>query len=295
LICFVSSHTFKTFRINKPGGHGKIVQIHYSSLGVVDGLDVKYTLCNRTDTHLEAGLVTPHVELDRGGRSRRERAIMNIGQQTGVKNLAVPPAGEGESEEKENKGFEAISENSKAAKKEKKRQLGRTVPHQKQPTVHGKSKTFKKPKAATNPTSSKARKCTSENSSLSKSFAGEKASIPRLVITNTATSNIVVSPLPDGNGNSKSYHLMWEDEADTNDVSGHPLVAVAAGTNEEQQRTLKRSFENNMQEASKYVEMIVGKPTTSTAEKPAVPPRAEKSQSQLLEEEYVIRFCYVCG
>ena len=65
-------------RINKPGGHGKIIQIHYSSVGIVDSIDVKYTLGGGIDTNLETDLVKPHIELERGRRSRRGRDFFTV-------------------------------------------------------------------------------------------------------------------------------------------------------------------------------------------------------------------------
>ncbi|CAB9518753.1 expressed unknown protein [Seminavis robusta] len=112
--------------INKPGGHGKIVKIHYSSLGVVDGLDVKYTLNNSTDKNLEADLVTPHVELDRGRRSRRSREFLTMEQPSVKKrcvskrNQPTPVAYDEDSSEDENEdSSECEDENEDSSEDEK--------------------------------------------------------------------------------------------------------------------------------------------------------------------------------
>ena len=77
--CFVLTLTYLCVysSINRPGGHGRITRVHYlnndSSGGVVQSLDVKYTVTGGSDLHLDPDLVKPHQELSRQGRSRRSR------------------------------------------------------------------------------------------------------------------------------------------------------------------------------------------------------------------------------
>jgi len=75
--------------INKPGGHATITKLHYETTdGTSDGnggaaggaptkIDVKYVL-GGTEKQIEITYVKPHVELVRGGRSRRLDKKMTV-------------------------------------------------------------------------------------------------------------------------------------------------------------------------------------------------------------------------
>mmetsp|Transcript_23019 Transcript_23019/g.51342 ORF Transcript_23019/g.51342 Transcript_23019/m.51342 type:complete len:533 (-) Transcript_23019:61-1659(-) len=63
--------------INKPGGCGSIVKIHYDDSNHPAKVDVKYHL-GGTDKEIELNFVRKHVELARGGRSRRRDVKMNV-------------------------------------------------------------------------------------------------------------------------------------------------------------------------------------------------------------------------
>jgi hypothetical protein len=70
-------------RINRPGGTGRITQIHYAMAEdgvtltpVVETLDVKYTVYAGHDHHLSPDLVQPHVELESRGRRQRVGQIV---------------------------------------------------------------------------------------------------------------------------------------------------------------------------------------------------------------------------
>ena len=73
---------FFTARINRPGGTGRITNIHYSgqdgsnSSPTVIGLDVKYTIYSGQDQHLDPELVKPHEELESRGRRRAPALIV---------------------------------------------------------------------------------------------------------------------------------------------------------------------------------------------------------------------------
>ena len=75
---------FGTFRINRPGGTGRITKIHYADQDVlrtpsfVIGLDVKYTVNSGHDLHLDPELVKPHVELETRGRRRGPAVVPQI-------------------------------------------------------------------------------------------------------------------------------------------------------------------------------------------------------------------------
>jgi hypothetical protein len=61
-------------RINKPGGCGKITDIHFGSDGTtIESLDVKYIVGVGAEKELDPALVFPYRGLDRGGRNRRGR------------------------------------------------------------------------------------------------------------------------------------------------------------------------------------------------------------------------------
>jgi hypothetical protein len=65
-------------RINRPGGHGKIVGVHCGEEGVVESLDVKYTITGGFDKQIDPDLVKPHQELERAGRERRIREVFAV-------------------------------------------------------------------------------------------------------------------------------------------------------------------------------------------------------------------------
>lgn len=64
--------------INKPGGAGKVVKIHTEGPGIVVAVDVRYIL-GGTEKEVELQYVQKHEELNRGGRSRSRREVMNLG------------------------------------------------------------------------------------------------------------------------------------------------------------------------------------------------------------------------
>ena len=66
--------------INKPGGVGKIVKIHSEGPGIVVAVDVRYIL-GGTEKEVELQYVTKHEDLNRGGRSRSRREVMNLGRE----------------------------------------------------------------------------------------------------------------------------------------------------------------------------------------------------------------------
>ena len=68
--------------INKPGGHATITKLHYDTSttatgGVPTKIDVKYVL-GGSEKQIELTYVKPHVELVRGGRSRRVDRKMTV-------------------------------------------------------------------------------------------------------------------------------------------------------------------------------------------------------------------------
>jgi hypothetical protein len=86
LFIHCSSYFFRSAiapRINRPGGTGRITQIHYAmaedcvtGTPVVEALDVKYTVYAGHDHHLSPDLVQPHVELESRGRRQRGGQIV---------------------------------------------------------------------------------------------------------------------------------------------------------------------------------------------------------------------------
>lgn len=64
--------------INRPGGTGRITEIHYSSNSngiFVESLDVKYTVSGGFDQNLDPDLVTPHQDLAPRGRRGRQQLL----------------------------------------------------------------------------------------------------------------------------------------------------------------------------------------------------------------------------
>lgn len=73
--------------INRPGGAGKIIKIHYTSESFVESVDVKYIL-GGVDTQLDLDFVSPHEELKRQGRSRRGRDLYRASPAKAAKRVA---------------------------------------------------------------------------------------------------------------------------------------------------------------------------------------------------------------
>lgn len=57
---------------NRPGGVGRIVNIHYTE-GFAESIDVKYVVGGMSDTRVDLQFVKPHEDLGRQSRSRRGR------------------------------------------------------------------------------------------------------------------------------------------------------------------------------------------------------------------------------
>jgi hypothetical protein len=93
-------------RINRPGGHGKITGVHCDEEGVVESLDVKYTITGGFDKQIDPDLCKHHQELERTGRQRRTREVFTV------------PVEEKENETKATKKKDAAKK-SKVEKKEK--------------------------------------------------------------------------------------------------------------------------------------------------------------------------------
>jgi hypothetical protein len=88
------------FRINKPGGCGKITKIHYGVDGrTVESLDVKYVVGSGSEKELDPGIVFPYENLERTGRQRRGREFLG-GR---VEDIVLPRASRNAQDENEQK------------------------------------------------------------------------------------------------------------------------------------------------------------------------------------------------
>ena len=78
LVAYFVFRLFVCFRINKPGGCGKITKIHYGAVDgtTVESLDVKYVVGSGSEKELDPGVVFPYETLERTGRQRRGRDFL---------------------------------------------------------------------------------------------------------------------------------------------------------------------------------------------------------------------------
>jgi len=208
------------YRINKPGGVGKIVKVCVSSLGVVDSLDVKYVLDNNTDTNLEPDLVKPHTQLDRGRRSRKGRDFIKIGaaEKNPTKNpkRKSPTAKGAEEENKENQP--SVNNRKKGSsgdedKTTKKRtaQSSSSGSNSKPSKMKKKSTIFTKATVASSKTKAdyKSKKhehvSNRERSNLvATAVSREVDPVPSVIVTETVTVVTQLSPLPGGSRHAAS-------------------------------------------------------------------------------------------
>jgi hypothetical protein len=138
MLSFASVLCCTATRINRPGGHGKIFGVHCDEGGVVESLDVKYTITGGFDRQIDPDLVKPHQELERAGRQRRTREVFTV------------PVDDKENEAKTTKKNIA-TQKSKVAKKSKPVKTSEKAEKEKPKTATVKSK--KRKKTVTNDTS----------------------------------------------------------------------------------------------------------------------------------------------
>lgn len=272
--------------INKPGGHGKIIKIHFSSLGIVDSLDVKYTLRNNTDTNLETDLVKAHVELDRGRRSRRSREFLKVGDKvkkstktrTDVDAEDVDVVEQEEVDDKENQCQAATKATKKAAAAKKRR---KPCPEGPRPAANKKRKN-KAPKAAvTKP--KKINQLTPETEEESCQDSNDN-DIPEFIVTKstpavgpmspllacTANANEVaksdVSKKKNTSATKKSPSVSDEELEVCSKLKAAssviPVNAAAKGgqyaVGYDNRKTLKSVYDGHVQEATDYINSLVG-------------------------------------
>ena len=275
------------------------MKIHYSSLGVVDSLDVKYTLGNSTDTNIETDLVKPHVELDRGRRSRRSRDFLKVGddpvaakskKSQKVVELACDDVSDSEALNKENHydHFASMKKKSVPAKKRKKPRPEGPRP---EPTKKRKNKPLKA--ARTNVVTEKGSKHDNQDAA-----TDDSNDIPKYIITKGSESVGPISPLVAGTGATEGNesvcntitqnHRSVSEEDDTCSKSrvASSLVAVPVSqdvTEYETHKTLKTVYDGHVREATNYINSLVG-PPQSQIQKTFSPPPA-KTAAQRAEDE----------
>mmetsp|Transcript_26476 Transcript_26476/g.43711 ORF Transcript_26476/g.43711 Transcript_26476/m.43711 type:complete len:543 (-) Transcript_26476:1205-2833(-) len=114
--------------INKPGGHATIIKLHYddtTAAAVPTKIDVKYVL-GGSEKQIELMYVKPHVELVRGGRSRRVDRKMTVDsfgsekENLGKKKMMNSAAGNGGMNTNKRKNVDNVVDKSVMKKKTKK-------------------------------------------------------------------------------------------------------------------------------------------------------------------------------
>ena len=156
--------------INKPGGVGKVVKIHTEGPGIVVAVDVRYIL-GGTEKEVELQYVQKHEELNRGGRSRSRREVMNLGPEESNEK----PRRSAATKSKKPSPEADSSTNAGSAKKKK-------APAKKAASSSSKRKPAKKEDAST-----KKRKADASKGK-SASVAGKKATSTMTPPTSTAVS-----------------------------------------------------------------------------------------------------------
>lgn len=266
-----------------------VVKIHYSSLGVVDSLDVKYTLANNTDTNLATDLVKAHVELDRGRRSRRSREFLKVGDdRVAAKTKKSKPDVDDDEESnadacnKENHdGLASAKIDAVPPKKRKK-------PRPEGPRPEPAKKHKNKPLKAGN-TNTAANKETQKSKAKpnNEGAASESSGIPKYVITKGSESMGAISPLvagtTEGNQNICTSNTQnRRSVSDEDDTCSKSRAASSSAAAPVAQNALKSVYDGHVRDATNYINSLVGPPQAES--KPFSPPPA-KTAAQLAEEE----------
>lgn len=276
------------------------MKIHYSSLGVVDSLDVKYTLGNNTDTNIETDLVKAHVELDRGRRSRRTRDFLRVGDDPVVtKSKKSNEVVECDDDNGSNSGAfdkENHREHRTFTKKESVRAKKRKKPRPEGPRPAPTKKRKNKPLKAGNANIAPAELSKDYNNGTA---ADKTTGIPKYVITKGTDSIGPISPLVAGTGateenenncNSNTENrrsVSYEDDTCSKSRAASSLAAHIPDSAEEceAQQTLKSVYDGHVQEATNYINSLVGPPQESSQRQKMFSPPPVKTAAQLAEDE----------
>lgn len=261
-------------------------------MGVVDSLDVKYTLGNNTDTNLETDLVEPHIELDRGRRSRRSRDFIQVGDNgPKVKNKAAkkqvaetPKTDEDNEEEKNDEEKCCDKENvveakrpaaakKKPAPKEKRRK--KPYPEGARPTAGKKKKQHLKVSTAAIH-SNKQDKCTGRKS-VDTTASADKTDVPMYIVTRGLEGPI--SPLMAG---TTPQNAAAAQDVSSRSVSDEEYQAIGPDTTV-RTNALKNVYNGYVQEANTYITSLVGPPKKQAAKTFAPPPA--KTAEEIAEDE----------
>ena len=290
------------------------MKIHYSSLGVVDSLDVRYTLGNNTDTNLETDLVKAHIELDRGRRSRRSRDFLKVGDDPAASQGKKKPKATTKAisddddddddevyveDDKENqtdppKTTTKVTKKAIPAKKRKK-----PCPEGPRPALSKKRKN-KLLKATTANIAAPKNTKKDKTAGNSEEAVEETSDIPKYIVTRGAESLGPISPLVAGTTekDNKRDSSITQNRRSISDEEETCIKSKAANSVEPAaqdaeeyggRKTLKNVYDGQIQEASKYVNSLVGGPQPEAMPKKPKPfsPPPVKTAEQVAEEEYV--------
>lgn len=263
--------------INKPGGHGKIININYSSLGVVDTLDVKYTLNKTIDTNLDTELVKPHIELSRGRRSRKGRDFL-ADQYGPTKNPPPENTAIAIEDEKENETPVTEEQPAKSSKKKiskaksseaieksttKKTKKGKTDTNLSQREELPKKKR-RKPNGNGTKTTAKPSKANTKTPVVTEAEDYSlPEGIPRVVHPKSALAPGDLSPLGPAatNRGTPSKYPPVSEEKPSSDVARIDVLEdrnVEGVVGKIERKTMQSIFDEQMQEAACYVDSLVG-------------------------------------
>lgn len=291
------------------------MQIHHSSVGIVDSLDVKYTLGGGTDTNLETDLVKPHVELDRGRRSRKARDFFTVEERD------LAPKTKSKSKEKKDPQIlktttDSDKENAKPrlvvpkqkaarrneqlpdAKAQKKRKTPKASQPEKSAAATVSRESQQNPRKSKNKEKQLVQKEKTNNGiqkqapRLEDKIKISRSSIPEYIDTSDISVSQTVSPLMDGAGdhsNIASRTLQQISDADSYSFSNNG-ASVVKHVPAAERKTLKHVYDNQVQDASDYINNLIGASKPVIRQQPPKPEilpyvKQEKTAEQQVDEE----------
>lgn len=273
IILFITM--FPSRSINKPGGHGKIVNIHYSSLGVVDSLDVRYTLGKTIDTNLDTELVKAHIELSRGRRSRKGRAFL-ASEYVEKEDTKTAPQEEKENDNPaKNRKVPASttaklkSASTKPAQHSKKKRSKGCKPRDKAPS----ERMPKKKRSKSNGNTTSAKSMTTAAATNDRARDG----VPEFVLAKPSSPFGTLSPL--GHVPKCDAPSQFPSEEHTSNATNRARACteMKEAISKIERKTLKNVFEDQMQDAACYIDSLVGGPNSkrpAAASNDAIPATA---------------------
>eukprot|EP00562_Extubocellulus_spinifer_P006790 CAMPEP_0178525444 /NCGR_PEP_ID=MMETSP0696-20121128/30184_1 /TAXON_ID=265572 /ORGANISM="Extubocellulus spinifer, Strain CCMP396" /LENGTH=426 /DNA_ID=CAMNT_0020156855 /DNA_START=204 /DNA_END=1484 /DNA_ORIENTATION=- len=262
--------------INKPGGVGKIVKIHSEGTTIV-AVDVKYVL-GGTEKDVELQYVKRHEELNRGGRPRSRRSVMNLGdggEEEGSRSSAKPKRSAASPGAAKKSGAKKGTNNRAKASSGNKRKTTNGYASSKKACKAKKKKAAQTPSSAILPSDSDSVVVSADESELTapshKPVVTKKATAKKSSSKATANkgSNIVPQdkPPPIAAGAVKLAPMASKKATQLPSQGARPMPklkktdknasTVTAGGSKVQ-ATLQKVHESNSRAASCFVDAIVG-------------------------------------